>query len=138
MEQLHRLLGQHGSLIAKSKNHNPDINETAALAAVLHSFYTGVENILKRISIEIDGSAPQGEFWHTELLERMTSSHVNRPAVLSESLNTILQEYLDFRHVFRHAYSFELKWDKMSKLVSSLEDTLTKFHIEIENFINSV
>ncbi|MFZ1074316.1 MAG: hypothetical protein WAO21_12895 [Verrucomicrobiia bacterium] len=48
-EQLQRLLsGIHG-LLAKCRTTAPTEIELSALAALLHSFYTGVENIFKRV-----------------------------------------------------------------------------------------
>ena len=46
--------------------------ELSALAAMLHSFYNGIENILKRIALELDDPMPGGESWHKELLDCMT------------------------------------------------------------------
>ena len=54
---------------------------------MLHSFYTGVENIFKRIALEIDGELPSGDYWHRQLLERMTEPGMSRPAVISAELS---------------------------------------------------
>jgi hypothetical protein len=40
---------------------------------LLHSFYTGVENIFKRVAVELDGEPVRGDSWHRELLLRMKS-----------------------------------------------------------------
>lgn len=68
----------------------------------------------------------------------MTRSGPKRPAVISESLNDRLQEYLDFRHVFRHAYSFELHWNKMAPLVYNIEDVYQQLRQEMELFVQSL
>lgn len=137
-EQLSRLLATHRELLGKCKSSEPGPDETAALAAVLHSFYTGIENLFKRIAAEIDHSVPRGEYWHSELLERMTQPNPERPAVISESLSERLQEYLDFRHVFRHAYSFELHWNKMTSLVHNIENVYQDLKQELDGFIRAV
>jgi hypothetical protein len=49
-EQLQRLVfGMHG-LLARCRTTAPTEIELSALAALLHSFYTGVENIFKRVA----------------------------------------------------------------------------------------
>jgi len=85
-EQLQRLvLGMHG-LLAKCRTTAPTEIELSALAALLHSFYTGVENIFKRVAVELDGEPVRGDSWHRELLLRMKSPTTHRPALLSEEL----------------------------------------------------
>ena len=81
----------------------PDATELLALSALMHSFYTGIENIFKRVALEIDGSMPAGFKWHTDLLTRMARPFGERRAVVSEELLLRLAEYMDFRHVFRHS-----------------------------------
>jgi len=122
-EQLQRLLfGIHG-LLAKCRTAALTEIELSALAATLHSFYTGIENIFKRVAVELDGEPVRGDSWHRELLLRMKTPAARRPALLSEELHDTLNEYLRFRHVFRNAYSFDLDWQKMSPLVLGLEET---------------
>ena len=116
----------------------PNDIELSALAALLHSFYTGVENIFKRIAVELDGEPPRGEAWHRQLLDAMARPAKNRVAVISESLSDSLSEYLAFRHVFRQAYSFDLRWDKMSALVLNCEATFRRLEAELEAFSQTV
>jgi hypothetical protein len=137
-EQLHLLLETHQSLLQKAAIDVPTVDELPALAAILYAFYSGIERLFRRIAVEFDGETPRGSFWHTELLERMTSSRAGRPPVISGDLGEELQEYLDFRHVFRHAYSFELRWSKMSPLVHRMNDVLRELDSEIDTFLKSV
>jgi hypothetical protein len=107
-EQLNRLIDTHRSLLSKCTSQSPDDIERSALAFFLHSFYSGVENILKRIAIEIDGRLPEGEAWHRQLLDALARATNLRGAVISEALHETLSEYLAFRHVVRQSYSFNL------------------------------
>ena len=134
-EQLQRLLsGIHG-LLTKCRDTAPTEIELSALAATLHSFYTGVENIFKRVAVELDGEPVRGDAWHRELLMRMKTATARRPALLSEELHDTLNEYLRFRHVFRTAYSFDLDWQKMSPLVLRLEETFQKLGKALDGFL---
>ena len=92
--------------------------EREQLQRLLHSFYTGMENIFKRVAVELDGEPVRGDSWHRELLRRMKSPTAHRPALLSEELHDSLNEYLRFRHVFRNAYSFDLDWHKTNSPAS--------------------
>jgi len=95
-----------------------------ALASYLHQFYTGSERILERIAVQIDGSQPGGAFSHANLLAQMAQALPGvRPAILNEELWLRLQDYLAFRHFFRHAYGYTLDWVKLRPLVMSLSAT---------------
>ena len=101
----------------------------------MHSFYTGVENIFKRVAVELDGQPPQGEAWHRDLLRRMKETETHRPALLSTELHDTLRDYLRFRHVFRNAYSFDLDWQKLSPLVLHLEATFRQLETALDKFV---
>src|SRR3989442_1331963 len=104
LDQLNRLIDIHRALLDQCALVPPSPIETSALGAMLHSFYNGIENIFKRIALELDGELPDSGTWHRDLLEAMARSTSRRPAVLSQSLEARLKEYLNFRHVFRSAY----------------------------------
>lgn len=137
IEQLNRLLQIHQPLLDKCKNTKPDPIELSALAAMLHAFYTGIENILKRVVVELDGDSPKGEFWHRQLLDKIAQPSPIRSAVISAHLKDVLRKYLYFRHVFRQAYTFELRWEKMSELVLECENTLRELEVELKAFFES-
>ncbi|MCX6884856.1 MAG: hypothetical protein NTX27_07430 [Verrucomicrobia bacterium] len=134
-EQLKRLLSGIHPLLTKCRTTVPTEIELSALAAVLHSFYTGVENIFKRVAVELDGEPVRGDSWHRQLLLRMKEPTMHRPALLSDELHDSLIEYLRFRHVFRNAYSFDLDWQKMLPLVMRLEDTFRIREAELAAFV---
>jgi hypothetical protein len=133
--QLRRLLETHAGLLADCRTSEPTVDELAALAAILHAFYNGVENTFKRVAVTLDGSLRSSPFWHADLIEAMSAAKPNRPALLSEGLSETLQEFLDFRHVFRQAYSFELRWKKMKHLVLGLHDVLRHLEHELDAFL---
>ncbi|MFC1976285.1 hypothetical protein ACFLXQ_07790, partial [Chloroflexota bacterium] len=110
--------------------------ENLKIEKALHSFYTGIENIFKRIALEIDGDIPSSFASHSDLLTTMTHSNANRSPVISETLRVHLSAYLSFRHVFRHAYSFQLEWDKMRELVSQSEAIWQQLQMELDQFFS--
>jgi len=104
---------------------------------MLHSFYSGIENIFKRTTLELGDRMPGGESWHKELLDGMTQPIGNRKPVLSPGLRGRLKEYMEFRHVFRHAYTFNLRWDRMKTLVLGGEETLQLVEGELDRFFEA-
>jgi hypothetical protein len=134
-EQLHRLLAVHRPLLEKSAANPPNDIEVAALAAMLHSFYNGVENMFKRTSLELGDPLPTSEFWHKELLGTMTRPTAHRASVLSPELRDRLKEYMEFRHVFRHAYIFNFRWERMRTLALGREQTLRMLEDELDRFL---
>lgn len=134
--QIDHLFSTYQSVFEKAGHESPDYIEVAALGVFLHSFYNGIENIFKQISVEIDGAIPEGDAWHRTLNNLMAQSTEQRPAVISEDLRNQLIPYLGFRHVFRHAYSFELEWYKMSDLILKAESTWGNLKSELEAFFS--
>jgi hypothetical protein len=133
--QIDRLMDEYRPLLARIAAREPDNFERSALAAMLHSFYTGVENIFKRIAIATDSGLPGGQNWHRDLLSSMAQPGAHRPAALSPAARLALRPYLDFRHVFRHGYGFDLQWDKMAGLVRGCEETWRLVQKELAEFM---
>jgi len=135
---LHRLLADHQPLLDKSAVSVPDRIEISALSAMLHAYYSGIENIFKRIAIELDESLPEGPAWHKELLLRMSRPGPYRPAVISATLGEDLREYLEFRHFFRGAYTFQMLWERMAHLVLDCREVFKQLESEMDVFINTL
>ncbi len=107
--------------------------------SILHDFYNCCERVFKKISTEINGGFRSGETWHRDLLYRMTVPIKNvRPPVITEELGAELDDYLSFRHVFRHIYGFELKGERLDRLVARFDPTSRRFRKEIEEFLTKL
>jgi hypothetical protein len=104
---------------------------------VLHSFYNGIENILVLLFKYYDGKLPDSNKWHMELLEKAFLSDENRKQIFSDKLKETAEEYLKFRHFIRHAYGFQLEWERMEDLMKGVENFWGTLKEDINNFIRS-
>jgi hypothetical protein len=125
---------QFESLLSIPSHADPNVIETSAACAMLHSFYTEIEKMLKIIAREWDGSLPVSESWHRDLLVQMSEVTAGRPAVLSEDLLPILKEFLAFRHLFRGASIALMRWDKLYPLVTKVDWTYRRVSEELKAF----
>lgn len=66
----------------------------------------------------------------------MASENSNRNEIINEELYLKLREYATFRHFYRHAYSFQLNWEKMNPLIDNLHMVWNEVKLNLENFIN--
>lgn len=137
IEQISTLLSKFHGFLQNVVHGEPDPIELAALASILHSFYTGLEKIFLSIAKGIEADVPTGGQWHRDLLRQMGQSLTTRPAVLSPEVIQKLLEYLGFRHFYRHAYSFVLNWVEIRKLVVSVDEVWNLVRKELENFVDN-
>lgn len=120
--EIDKLFSEYDLIFEKVKNEEPDLFDLTILGSVLHSFYNGIENIFTIIAKNIDGEVPSGNKSHQELLHQMASENEKRAAVIDEETYLVLREYATFRHFYRHAYSFQLNWDKMKSLTENVQN----------------
>ncbi len=110
-----------------------EISESAALR--LHNFYSGCERIFKLIASEVNGVISQNLDWHKRLLNQMTLEISGvRPAVISPATRVVLEELLNFRHVVRNIYGFELKPERVEELVAITIALFPGFAGEVKTF----
>ena len=101
LEELATVREQFSPLISMPPDATVGVIETAAACAMLHSFYTEIEKILKLIAREWDRQVPSSDSWHKDLLNQMSAATATRPAVVSAGLVDVLSEFLAFRYLFR-------------------------------------
>jgi hypothetical protein len=125
-----RELDQVQELVTEARQWAPKLNEwpetirVRTAGGILHDSCSAVERIFQHIAVQIDGGLPGGSDWHVQLLQRMTTPiETVRPAVIDRETARKLDEYLRFRHVFRHVYGFELQWERCQLLLHQLPKT---------------
>ncbi len=136
INDIDKLFLEYDLIFKKIEMQIPDLFDMTILGSVLHSFYNGLENIFEIIAKNIDGIVPNGNKSHQELLHQMASENSKRNEILNEKLYLKLREYATFRHFYRHAYSFQLNWEKMSPLIDNLQMVWNEVKLNLKNFIN--
>ena len=122
-------------VVALSKNiSGRDVSnwEKTAASAYMAQFYTGIENILKRISKFYNMPLSKTDTWHIDLFSRFCSpSEKPLPALFDESLKTDLTGFRKFRHVVHHGYGFSLDWERLIVGIEKMEDIFQRFRIRV-------
>lgn len=135
LQQLAIIRDQFQPLISIPPDAHVGVIETAAACAMLHSFYTEIEKILRISAREWDGQSPSSDSWHKDLLIQMSRPTDRRPAVISADLVEVLSEFLAFRHLFRGASIVLMRWEKLIPLISKVDRTYDQTRNEIEAFV---
>ena len=107
-------------------------------AALLDTFYSGIEKALARIAAAL-GGIPDGPAWHRTLLEDMTINLPEiRPPVLSLDVVKLLESYLAFRHRFRNLYLFDLEKSLLLPLMQRAPDVWAATEPELRDFADTL
>lgn len=136
-QKLRRVLDEHRSIFEKLESGEYGLAERESAAMALHSFYTGVEFIMRALERAFGADTLKGGGWHAALLNSMSKRTPNRPALLSPATAAELGKYLDFRHRFRNIYGLELDWALMRPLVMGLEAVHRAFDADLAAFLAS-
>ncbi len=108
---IRRLLGE----ISSTEPDNPE--KISHLAYQFHNLYGALEDFFQEVAKTFENRVEDPSRCHRELLKRMAMEIPGiRPEVLSPASHVLLNELRGFRHVFRHAYDYELSPDKLRAL----------------------
>jgi hypothetical protein len=116
VERIEEVINEASPLFSSCQTKDPDFIVKSASAMIMHSFYNGIENIMLLIVKKMDSNLPDGTQWHKKLLARALNKTENRTPIFREELKEPLDEYLRFRHIVRHLYGPQLKWEDMKNL----------------------
>ncbi|MDP6380048.1 MAG: hypothetical protein QF662_01780 [Phycisphaerae bacterium] len=103
----------------------------AGVAALLHSLYNGLENVLKQIARARGLAVSSGAGWHQALLRSVTEV-----GVIDNSLQARLRPYLAFRHFFVHAYAVQLDPERISPLIDDAASLVAQFRESVDKAIS--
>jgi hypothetical protein len=113
----------------------------AARARSIEKIYSGIERILIRIGIEIDGILPsEGGVGNRDLLDRMsvemqvTDFIAIRPPVISEKTLKILHELMRFRRLERGTYGFMIGSLNLDENAEKAMAIVPVFKAEVDRF----
>lgn len=139
LEALKRIEAEARRCLGDLAARPPSYLEVRGSADIVHDFYNAVDRFFERVAVEMNGGLPAGPDSHATLLSRMSRELPDvRPRVVSEETRRALEEYLRFRHLFRHRYGFELEWPKLEPLLRGIESIAPRLGAELEGFVSAV
>lgn len=139
LENIETVLHELSTLYEDVKGREASVREKTAASAFLAQFYSGIENILKRMSHFHNVPLPSGEMWHVELFKRFCEpSFPSLPVLFDELLSSDLAPYRKFRHVVLHGYGFQLDWVRMIEGIENVNDVYLHFKVILEKCLESL
>jgi len=115
--------------------------DKAAMESVgyqLHNLYCAFEDLFKIVAETFENNIQDKSKYHLELLKRMAISIEGvRPRLLSQECFLLLDNLRSFRHLFRHAYSYELDKRKLKIVMDDAFSLRMIFRSDIDAFLNS-
>ncbi len=119
---LGRLADRAAAFLASVTDRQPTDIEIYGVGAVLHGYYNTLERCLERVARGLNSGPPEGPDWHRLLLRAMALDKPgHRPRLFDETTASELARFLGFRHLFRHLYVLDLRWDEIRLLLVALE-----------------
>lgn len=104
----------------------------------LHNLYCAFEDLFKIIADAFENNIENKSQYHIEILKRMTVSIEGiRPALLSQESYKMLDNLRSFRHLFRHAYSYELDERKVKIVMDDALKLKEIYRKDISAFLKS-
>lgn len=139
IESLDRIVAEAARCIAEFGGREPRPLEVRGAGDIVHDFYNAVERFFERVAAELNGGLPAGPDSHATLLGRMAREVGGvRPAVVTPEVRKRLEEYLRFRHFFRHRYGFELEWAKLEPLLRGVGELAPAVRRDLDGFASAV
>ncbi|MGA1823111.1 MAG: hypothetical protein ACMUIP_00515 [bacterium] len=110
-----------------------------SLGYQLHNLYCAFEDLCKIVARHFENQIEDLARYHKELLRRLSLSIEGvRPALISEESYKELDELRAFRHFFRHAYSYELKYEKIISPLESANKLKNFYQRDIAQFLDTI
>lgn len=134
LAELRALLDRYEHLLTDPGSSLDPLTAAPALGAILNSFYSGAENLIRRVLAATDGCLPAGSAGHTEVLAAAARATDGRPALIGPTTHSALLPYLRFRHLFRNVYAQWLDLDVMAPLGGACHVVLRDLEADVRAF----
>ena len=139
MGALHLVVEEVQVLVEDVEGGKASIRDRTAAGAFLAQFYTGIENILKRILRYTNVAFPSGETWHLDLFNLFCEpGKPELPVLFDPDQAAVMGAYRRFRHVVHHGYGFQLDWDRMAEGIGQLHLVCEQFEIEVKEYLKAL
>ena len=104
----------------------------------LHNLYCAFEDLFKLVAETFENHIQDKSRYHVEILKRMTLAIEGvRPPLLSPESFALLDNLRSFRHLFRHAYSYELDERKMRIVLEDASKLSDAYRRDVDAFLRS-
>jgi uncharacterized protein YutE (UPF0331/DUF86 family) len=104
----------------------------------LHNLYCAFEDLFKIVVNTFENHIHDKSQYHIELLKRMSMPIEGvRPPLISGESYMLLDNLRSFRHLFRHAYSYELDERKIKIVIEDAIKLRGKYQNDINTFLDS-
>ncbi|MHB1256598.1 MAG: ribonuclease toxin HepT-like protein [Dethiobacteraceae bacterium] len=121
------------TIIKSSSTENEE--KTVYLGYMLHNLYCALEDIFKRVAEAFENNVDDLSRYHRDLLRRMSFELPGvRPALLTAQTYRTLDELRRFRHLFRHAYAYQLDPRRVAELQSVMINAKDELDADFENY----
>ena len=109
------------------------------LGYLLHNLYCALEELFKEVARTFENRLEDPAGYPRELLKRMHSNIPGiRPRLLSYESYVLLDELRAFRHVFRHAYEYELSAARLIELQKKIAANWQIIHSDLDHFTSFI
>jgi hypothetical protein len=104
----------------------------------LHNLYCAFEDLFELVAKTFENNIHDKGRYHLELLKRMSIAIEGvRPALLTEEVIVLLNNLRSFRHLFRHAYAYDLDEKKVRIVLSDAVKLRALYQKDIRAFLGS-
>lgn len=122
----------------RKANFRETIEGVDSMAYQLHNLYCAYEQFFEVVAHFFENRI-EGERYHTDLLRRMKLEIEGiRPALISDAAFPLLDELRRFRHFFRHAYTAELKPERLGELATMAYQLRDVFQQDMKGFLEKL
>lgn len=126
----------YGRIKERSQRVETDAIVLESLSYQLHNLYCAYEDLFKIVANFFENRIEERVNYHTQLLKRMSLEIEGlRPALLSEQSYFLLDELRAFRHLFRHAYLYQLDPEKVKMVLEKGLRLKDIFKGDSQNFL---